>query len=409
MTRRPVHFLPGTDGAQSTPPAPHPLADASVHRAGWVLADPGHVYQNGFVVVASGRIQSVGTGGAPCAGSVIDHGPGALVPALVNAHTHLELGALSGEVPGDGGFQQWVETLLQKRAALSEPEILSGVSAGVAELMETGCALVGDVSTLGLSWQCLAESPLAGVWFQEFLGNSIPAPLACRPPAGAIRGAFAGHAPHTTAPRLLVALKKATRARQLPMSIHVSESAAETRFITTAKGEWADFLTRRGIDYSSWGLPAPTPVSHLDRLGILDSKTVAVHLLHAGRAEFDILSQRGAQVCVCPRSNRNIHGGLPDLSGMLRAGLRPCIGTDSLASVSSLDVWDEMKCVAAHNPDIPPHEILAMATINGARALGFSERFGALKPGLLPAMAYVPVEAIHASTLLERMVWGEHD
>lgn len=195
----------------------------------------------------------------------------------------------------------------------------------------------------------------------------------------------------------------------LPFSIHLSESEAEMEFITTATGAWANFLSGRGIDFSEWGLPAASPVSYLDRIGILDDKTLVVHLLCALKKDFDLLAKRGGTVCVCPRSNKNLHGKLPDLPGMMQAGLRICLGTDSLASVSSLSLWEEMKLLAIRFPMIPPAEIWAMATVNGADALGFSDLFGKIEPGLIPAMLYVPVNASRPVAVLEKMVHGEND
>jgi aminodeoxyfutalosine deaminase len=385
----------------SAPPTP------VVHRAGWVVTDPWTIYKEGYVSIESGRINAIGTGNTPDGATVIDHGPGAITPALVNAHTHLELGALCGKLSFHNGFQQWVGDLLQQRATLSNAEITAGILLGKTELMETGCAVVGDISTLGASWEILSESGLAGVWFQEFLGNTFPAALSCREAIGRIHGALAGHAPHTSSPDLLTALKAITRRMGLPFSIHLSESEAEMEFITTATGAWADFLSSRGIDFSEWGLPAASPVSHLDRIGILDDKTLVVHLLHARKSDLDLLAKRGGTVCICPRSNENLHGKLPDLPGMMRAGLRICLGTDSLASVSSLSLWEEMKLVAIRFPMVSPADIWAMATVNGANALGFSDLFGKLTPGRIPAMLYVPVNASRPAAVLEKMVNGE--
>jgi aminodeoxyfutalosine deaminase len=401
LSRPPLSNLAAPCGFPQDPPV--------VHRAGWVVADPWHIYKEGYVYVEKGVIKRIGTGRIPVDVTVIDHGPGAITPSLVNAHTHLELGALCGKLPFDSGFQNWVSELLHLRASLTNEEITAGILRGKTELRETGCAVVGDVSTLGASWEILSNSGLCGVWFQEFLGNFVPEALSCREPHGAIRGAFAGHAPHTSSPILLIALKEITREKGLPFSIHVSESEAEIEFINTAKGTWADFLSGRGIDFSEWGLPATSPVSHLDRLGILDDKTLVVHLLYAQRKDFDLLAKRGVTACICPRSNENLHGKLPDLLGMMAAGLRICLGTDSLASVSSLSLWEEMKLVATRYPTVSPAEIWAMATVTGAHALGFSESFGTLEPGRVPAMLYMPVITSSPSAVLEMIVLGEMD
>ncbi|MDX9787355.1 MAG: amidohydrolase family protein [Desulfobacterales bacterium] len=393
------------------PPHPSGTLDISttVHRAGWVIASPHAIYKNGYVAVENGWITSVGMGSAPPCPKTIDHGPGVLAPALVNAHTHLELGALRNKISYHQAFSKWVATLLEKRTALSNEQIMAGIQCGIDELKQSGCAVIGDISSLGYSRRPLANSHLSGIYFREFLGNLIPEPTDFLSATGTLRNSLAGHAPHTTSPNLLKAIKKATRKKGLPMSIHLSESGDELTFILSAGGDWADFLFQRGIDFSTWGLPCATPVVHLDRLGILDNKTVAVHLLQARQKDFDLLAKHGVNICVCPRSNFNLHGKLPDISGMLSTGLNVCFGTDSLASVSTLSVWDEMKLVAINYPSISPQEIFAMATVNGARALGFETQFGMLKQGMFPAMLYLPVNASNPSTLLEKMVYGEED
>lgn len=401
MNIRPIGFSAhGTNGTTSCP---------CVHRAGWVIIDPFQIYKNGHVAVENGRILSVGTGPGPGGRKIVDHGPGVLSPALVNAHTHLELCALNGKISYHDGFRNWVAGLLEKRDALTEAEITAGITNGIAESLQSGCTVIGEISSLGHSWHPLLESGLSGVFFQEFLGNDRPLPAEALTATATLRKSLAGHAPHTTAPRLLQKIKKTTRKQGMLMSIHVSESADEIEFITSAAGAWADFLSLRGIDFSDWGLPAASPVTHLKRLGILDGKTIAVHLLQARQKDFDLLAACGVKACVCPRSNFNLHGRLPDISGMLSAGLTVCFGTDSPASVSTLSVWDEMKLVAAQYPSIAPQEILAMATMNGARALGFEKDFGALRPGMSPAMVYLPINASSPSTLLEKLVYGEED
>lgn len=383
-------------------------AQATVHRAGWVMADPGHIYRNGFVQVAAGRIRAVGGGPPPPrAEETIDHGPGVLAPALVNAHTHLELGALKDRLPCQKGFKPWVAELIRQRAALSEQQIRDGIRRGLAELTAAGCAVIGEISTLGHSRDLLVESPLSGIHFLELLGNGpteLPRHQGTR---GGIQEALAAHAPHTTSPRLLKAVKAATREAGLPMSIHLAESHDEMEFITTAGGPWAAFLSERGIDFSDWGLPAASAVAHLDRLGLLDERTLVVHLLHAERQAFERLAERGVPVCICPRSNRTLHGRLPKLTAMLAAHLTVCLGTDSLASVASLNLWEEMQLVATGCPEISPAQILEMATLNGARALGLAPFFGALTPGRLPAMVYLPLAASSPEALLEIMVHGK--
>jgi cytosine/adenosine deaminase-related metal-dependent hydrolase len=174
-------------------------------------------------------------------------------------------------------------------------------------------------------------------------------------------------------------------------------------FIGSGRGPWAEFLTSRGIDFSAWGLPARSPVAHLDNLEILNERTLAVHLLQADRADLDILERRRTAVCVCPRSNQALHGRLPDIPALLTRGICLCLGTDSLASAPSLDVFDEMAFIASHYDSIDPAQILQMATVNGAAALGQAFT-GTLETGSEPLMVYVPVRCADRHQIIETLV-----
>ena len=373
------------------------------HRAGWILVDPWTIIENGYVRVCNGLIEEVGQG-HPSGGHVIDHGPGAIMPAFVNAHTHLELCALKGRILFDKGLKLWVKQLINLRDAEEMENLLTGAKQGVKELIESGTGVVGEISTLGITKDILANSGLAGIWFKEYLGNNSIAKIKCNEKKGHIVTSLAAHAPHTTAPELLVNLKNAARKNNLPMSIHVAESEDEIRFLSTGKGEWADFLSERGIDFSGWGLPVESPVKYLNSLGLLDKKTIAVHLIHADKDDFEILLRYNVFVCLCFRSNHYLHQRMPDLTGMLDAGLKPCLGTDSLACVDSLSMFDETAFISNAFPLVPPSEILAMATINGANALGVADRFGTLDPGKSGQFVYVPVNVTDRSSLLEAIV-----
>ncbi len=405
-----------------------PAADTSSgcwHRAGWVVVDPATIYPNAMVHIRAGRITAVqprhavgrhsGRRIGPC--RVIDHGPGAIVPALINAHTHLELCALKGKLPVDRGFATWVRHLIQYRETLGSEQLAAGILSGIAELTAAGCGAIGEIATLGRSRAPFRQSSLAGIWFREWLGHPVTGisgaagdsaetlfDVDTLPSAAIHRESLAGHAPHSTSPVLLQQLKQVTRRAALPFSIHVAESDAESEFIRTKNGPWADLLTARRIDFSHWPLPAPSPVVYLDRLNLLDTGTLAVHALRADANDFRILARRGTTIAVCPRSNQRLHQRLPDLDRMLAAGLTLCLATDSLASCDSLSLFDEMAFTARHFPALSPRTLFAMATINGARALGLEKICGRLAPGCRADGLYLELAAATPDAVLTQIV-----
>jgi cytosine/adenosine deaminase-related metal-dependent hydrolase len=340
-------------------------------------------------------------------GRLIDHGPGAIMPVMVNAHTHLDLSALKNRTICDDGFIGWVKSVIQHRNALPKDSLLSSASESIRDLLDTGTLFIGDISSLGITNQIFLDSELKGILFQEQIGlNGNLNGCAHITPFKKI--SVSGHAPHTTSPSLLTQIKQHTRQFGLPFSIHLAESQQEVDFLATGKGQWLDLLQDRGIDTSRWNLKSDSPVQYADTLELLDEKTIAVHLIHSSDNDFDILSEKGVNVCACPRSNMKLHGHLPQLSRMIDMGMQPCLGTDSLASNDSLSMFDEMKFTAEAFPDISPENILAMATVYGSVALGIGSIAGSLHPGKNASFLFVPLEANDPATLLEELIHEGH-
>jgi len=381
--------------------------ERAVHRAGWVLIDPYQVVENGCVEVENGVITDVyrASPSNTLGQNVIDHGPGVIMPCLINAHLHLELSALKNTLPFDRGFGSWVKALLEKRDALGKTVLVREAQRAAGQLFDQGTGYIGEISTLGLTRKIVRDQGLAGVWFQEFLGTSRPkTQIQNQDP---LRVSLAGHAPHTTDPFLLQAVKQQTRAQNLPFSIHLAESDAESQFISGEKGEWGEFLASRGIDTDLWPIGSKSPVQYLDDLGVLDSSTLAVHLLNIDSQDLDILARTRSRICLCPRSNYNLHKRLPEIGKLLEKKLAPALGTDSLASCDSLSLFDEMGFVRHHYPLIDPIQILAMATINGAGALGLSHLTGTLDKGKDAAFIYVDLNVQNKSELMDGLTTHE--
>ncbi len=354
------------------------------YRAGWIVQSPSRIVKDGYIEVEKGRIKTVSA--SPPRGKAIDLGPGVIMPCLINAHLHLELSALKNALSFEHGFTAWVRELLVKREAMSPDTLRAAAKKAAAQLIPQGVGVIGEISTLGITREQFTSLDLAGVWFQEILGGVLPDYDLEK--SGNLSCSLAGHAPHTTAPDVLKALKTQTLSHSHMFSIHVAESRAESEFMDTGKGQWADFLISRGIAISSWPVGNTTPVQYLCKLGLLDAKTLAVHLLRANDMDFKLISETNTRVCICPRSNYNLHRQLPDIPRMLARKISPALGTDSLASCDSLSIFDEMAFVRSHYPDIDPGTVLAMATTNGASALGLDDEFGSLDPGRRATFLY---------------------
>jgi len=369
------------------------------HRAKWLLLSPDRIIENGYVTVCGDRIIESGCGKGTKGTLVEDHGTGVLMPALVNAHTHLDLTPLEGTISPADSFMSWVEEVIKGKAGLMEDEVFYGILKGRRLLRQSGCILAGDHRSFSVRDNA-PKRPFVRV-FHEYLGADFQQ---INLEDSDVLSSLAAHAPHTTAPVLIQHLKELCRERNLVLSMHVAESLEEREFITTGKGNWAHFLVERGIRFEGWDLPAPSPVRHLEKLGVLDENTMAIHLLQVDKKDLEVLAEKKVRVCLCPRSNRRLTGRLPDIHGILDVGIQPALGTDSLASVPSLNLFDEMNFVAQQFPALSPQDILAMGTVNGARALGLDKEWGSLDTGKQSVMLFIPMDAPTPASLLEKLV-----
>ncbi|MCP3872162.1 MAG: amidohydrolase family protein [Desulfobacteraceae bacterium] len=375
-----------------------------LHRAAWIILNSSCVVENGYIEVKNGVILNVHKGSPK--EKCIDHGPGVLMPPLVNTHLHLELSALKNSLPFGKGFNIWVKSLIEKRESIGQETLIKEVQKAVKGLFNSGNLFIGDISTLGITKPIIQKSPLNGIFFHEFLGSDIPSKIFIQK-NNKISFSLAGHAPHSSSPQLLQILKEHSKQSGLPFSIHVAESDDESEFIRDKKGEWANFLTSRGIDWSSWDIGNKTPVAYINSLGLLDPLTIVVHALNVNDNDMQILGRSKAKVCVCPRSNQNLHGKLPDIEKMIKNGIQPALGTDSLASCDSLDIFDEMAFIDAHYPGLDPKIIFSMGTINGARALGLESLTGSLLKGYKTPVLYKPLSSVNKKDLFERIISNE--
>jgi aminodeoxyfutalosine deaminase len=380
--------------------------------ASWVLPVTGPPLRDGRVAVRDGRVVWVGLeGGAPTA-PVRDLGPGVLLPGLVNAHCHLELSHLAGRVPFGGGFVGWIEALVASRGPASalapsarpapaaaparEDTSRAATEAAIRLLEERGTVAVGDVSNALGHLDLLGASRLSAVVFLELLAwdparadaTLLWAEGLAREMAPSLRPGLevrlGAHAPHSVSPALLRALVE----RGGPAAIHLAESPDESAFLRDGGGEWPAFLERRGLGHVSFSPPGASPVRYADGLGVLHPRLVAAHGVQVDGPDRETLARRGVNVVLCPRSNRNLGVGRADVPALLAAGVRLALGTDSLASVETLDVLDDAVLLRRQFPGLDPAAIVRMATLGGAEALGFDD-LGALAPGKRAALAFV--------------------
>ncbi len=368
-----------------------------VVAAPWVLTGT-EALRDGAVALDGDQVLAAG----PAAAVEAHFGPArrqdaVLLPALVNAHLHLELSHLAGAVPGGEGLAAWIERFVRTRAAAgagpleaAQAEVAHGLAAGVAQLRAAGVAAVGDVSnTLG-SLVPLAEMGIAGTVFHEVFGSTAERLAKAReaaawvrealPPHPGLRVVESPHAVYSTDRDGLLALLAGP-----PASLHCAEDPAEREFVVSGGGpfgalrqKWGSAPAPGGQARSAVALAAP----HL-RPGWL-----LVHCVDLDGEDLAALRASGAAVVLCPRSNRHISDARPPLPQLLEAGVPLAVGTDSLASAPSLAPLAELAALRREFPQVPARRLLPLAW-NGA-AVG-APGVGRLAVGTAPGLLAAPL------------------
>ncbi|HKT37216.1 MAG TPA: amidohydrolase family protein, partial [Ktedonobacterales bacterium] len=393
-----------------------PEMTITLYTARYVFPVSAPPIANGAVAVEDGRIVAVGTAtdlrerypGA----RMIDLGERALLPGLVNAHTHLELTHHAGRVPDNLPLIEWIYPLVSYSRTRIPEDFEHAAYAGVEMLRASGTVAVGEICTFGQSVRPLVESGLYGVVYYELLS---PDPSQANDvlrkgkrqieqwrreyPQNRIRFGLAPHTPYTVSSELLRSVAEWCRAEDTPLTIHAAESPAETQFLRDATGPIADLLyAGAGWPVHPERAPGVSPTAYLDQLGVLAARPLLAHGVQVDADDVARIVRANAAVAHCPRSNTQLQCGRMPYELYHEAGVRLALGTDSLASSPSLAIWDD--AVAAYeihssaNRTPTPAELLRLATLGGADALALANDLGTLEPGKLAALACASLDTL---------------
>jgi len=356
----------------------------------------GEPIHHGFITVQDGRIAALSrrsdAGADPAA---IDLGRAAIMPALVNTHTHLELSHLRGVIPPTGRFLDWIRAIMAMRREYPDPgdaRIIDAAHSAIVEARSSGTGLIGDISNTLVTPQLLREARVPAQVFYELLGFNAGDPEsmtrearakadAAASPDGTVRVGLAPHAPYSVSPRLFAAIRADLDAHPGHVSsVHLGESPEEMEFIRRGTGPWRALLEELGVWTGAWEPPGTSPVEYLERLGFLDRRVLAVHGVQLAGDDLDRLRSLDMTVVACPRSNRYVGVDSPPLEAFYAMNVNVAFGTDSLASVQDLNLFSELAEARRIAPRVPARSLLESATLSGARALGFGDEYGSLEP-----------------------------
>ena len=377
--------------------------------AAWVFPGDGRAIPGGVMCGCGERIEHVGPRGEVTPAKSHRKLPRvAVLPGLVNAHTHLELSHLLGELPARRPMTQWLYGLLCRR--VTGQRRLASVRKGIAHSLAAGTTAVADVSHENRAFKAIKATPLRALCMAEVMGigpaekgasGRLDRSVAGVRASGRIAFGVFPHAPYSASEAIYRQAVGIARQRGWVVGTHLAETEAERQFLKRGSGRFFDFLAHFGLVDSSVRAIGCSPVAFAQRVGMLDGPCLLAHVHCIDDEELRTLARSEASVVYCPGSSDFFGRTGHRYAEMLDAGINVALGTDSLASNTSLSVLEEMRRVRADGT-LDNHTILAMGTIHGARALGWEAQIGTLAAGKqadwiaveLPDETGDPLEAI---------------
>jgi cytosine/adenosine deaminase-related metal-dependent hydrolase len=355
--------------------------------------------EHGFVLIEGPRILQVGERRhyhGPRDQRMLDLGNAVLLPGLINAHCHLDFTGLKGKVPFRGHFGQWLLTMGAWTRALTPADVTRAILDGARESLAWGTTTLCDISSSYASLGLLGSTGLRARVFFEMLDLVHRSPaeywrqfqlrmnalFRAHPFEERVRWGLALHSAYTVSRDLLDRVgRHLQRHVSVPVTMHVSEGREEAQAFREGSGPLLERLRRVR---PAWSIPYPTtPVQYLNQAGWLPKLDLAVHCNTVDERDVRLLARNRVSVVHCPGSHAFFHHPPFPYSRLRRAGVNVCLGTDSLASNRSLSMFREMQVFRRSHPRVPAREILEMATVRAAQAIGEGKRLGAVRPGFL--------------------------
>ena len=363
------------------------------YTARYVFPVSGPPLANGTVTVGGDRIEAVQPHGERTPDE--DLGNAAIIPGLVNAHTHLDLSGARGLIPptDPDHFTDWLRGVIAYRRTRTPEQTQVDIRTGLAESLRAGTTLLGDIASEGASWDALAASPARAVVFREMIGLSEERAKAAgvaawawyqaHPATATCRAAFSPHAPYSARGNLLISCCQ----QELTVAIHLAESPGEVELIRSHSGPFVPFLQDLGV----W---EPHELIRSLDIPIVRNRMAGYALfIHGNYLKPDVSRYFGAGMSVvyCPRTHAAFGHPPHPFREFLARGVRVCLGSDSLASNPDLDVLAEARFVRSRYPDFPGEQLLRMVTLSGAEALGWANETGSLEAGKSADFVAVPL------------------
>jgi cytosine/adenosine deaminase-related metal-dependent hydrolase len=397
-----------------------------IYTARYLLQADGQLLENAALLEDQGRILRIDQPAAlqrevPAA-TWVDYLDALILPTFINAHTHLELSlypqwaSAAGVVNDSCGFVDWILRLVKVKRSIKPDSLCDAVSHGLQLSLQAGTAALGDILSNFAAGNLYAQSPLCGRVFLETLGQDreftqqlykkLDRQLK-KGKTGRFEQGISPHSPYTIRPNYMNQLYRRCHSDGLSCCTHIAESAAEVDFLDSGGGE----LVERFYSAINWHQYRPParhirPLDFLQQQGGLFANHLLIHGVQLTAPEIETIASQGATLVLCPRSNAHLQVGTAPVAVLKKAGVKLALGTDSLASNQSLSLWDEMAFAAqVYENAFSPRELLALATTEGAAALGLKGQLGDLRPGFRCSFQVVrPASFAPPHLLIEQLI-----
>lgn len=393
----------------------------AIYCSRWVLPISSAPLADGAIAVEAERIIAVGRSASLVArfprATLNELGDAAILPGLVNTHSHLELTALRGFLEAEEGeFFAWLRKLTIARSErMTADDLYVSAAWGACEAARAGITSLGDASdAAGESLKALRDTGLRGTVFKESFG---PDPKLARENFDKLRDAVAQlresetplvrlgispHAPYTVCAPQLQMIAEFALAENLSLMMHAAESAEEELFIREGRGLFAENLAKRGIEWQASGL---STIQYLERNGVLRTRPLLAHCIRVDHDDLGLIKDNQACIAHCPKSNAKLGHGRAPLTAFLDKGITVGLGSDSVASNNTCDLLEEARFAlllartsarsANDHPFASADAALGAATLGGAQALGLGGKIGELKEGYQADFIVVSLGGAH--------------
>lgn len=359
--------------------------------------------ERGAIAIQDGRIIDIGTQTELRerwqARDTIERPQSVLIPGLINAHTHAAMSVMRG-IADDLPLTEWLEQHIWPAEGqhASTEMVRDGTRLAMAEMIASGTTCFNDmyffpdaVASVVTDARMRASIGLIVIEFEtawasgpdEYLSKAMAVydEHASNP---TLSMQFAPHAPYTVSEATLARVH--TQADQLDIGVHIH--------LHETAGEVSQFVEQHG----------ERPFARLERLGMINSNLLAVHMTQLSDDEIALAAQRGISVVHCPESNMKLASGQAPVAAMIKAGVNVALGTDGAASNNDLDMLGEMrsaallgKITADDASALDAQTILKMATLNGAKALGIDDQVGSLSVGKWADITCIALDQPHTT------------